>query len=399
MSSCIAGRRDDVIPQLCFLAQGRHRGAELRVPHGAERHRQQQQQHRLREWTSAAAAISEVKTTSSSAAAPFTASLPSIIILPPTSSTSSTSPPPPRLLLLASVMDAASKQQDGAQLMAEADKKVKGAQSFLGGLFGGPARLAEACEIYTRAANSFKMAKNWSGAGDAFCHAARLHLQMQNKHDAAVSYVDAGNAYKKADPHEAINCLTRAIEIFTDMGRFTIAAKHHMTIAEIHESELVDVEKSMAHYEQAADFYRGEEANSTANKCLLKVAAYAAQLEQYLKAIEIYEQVGTSTMDSSLLKINARESFFKAAVCHFCVDALNAQIAVEKYEQMFPAFADSRECKFVKKLLEAHEENNLEAFTETVKEFDSGARMDQWMTTMLLRIKKTIPDDSEGDMR
>ncbi|CAN0367518.1 unnamed protein product [Lampetra fluviatilis] len=137
----------------------------------------------------------------------------------------------------------------------------------------------------------------------------------------------------------------------------------------------------------------------TANKCLLKVAAYAAQLEQYLKAIEIYEQVGTSTMDSSLLKINARESFFKAAVCHFCVDALNAQIAVEKYEQMFPAFADSRECKFVKKLLEAHEENNLEAFTETVKEFDSGARMDQWMTTMLLRIKKTIPDDSEGDMR
>ena len=30
---------------------------------------------------------------------------------------------------------------------------------------------------------------------------------------------------------------------------------------------------------------------SSANKCLLKVAAYAAQLEQYQKAIEIYEQV------------------------------------------------------------------------------------------------------------
>lgn len=31
---------------------------------------------------------------------------------------------------------------------------------------------------------------------------------------------------------------------------------------------------------------------SSANKCLLKVAAYAAQLEQYQRAIEIYEQVG-----------------------------------------------------------------------------------------------------------
>lgn len=30
---------------------------------------------------------------------------------------------------------------------------------------------------------------------------------------------------------------------------------------------------------------------SSANKCLLKVASYSAQLEQYQKAIEIYEQV------------------------------------------------------------------------------------------------------------
>lgn len=78
-------------------------------------------------------------------------------------------------------------------------------------------------------------------------------------------------------------------------GRFTIAAKHHITIAEIYESELVDIEKvkwgvkglppflwdekildnvrrsecprlcvcfqAIAHYEQAADYYKGEESN------------------------------------------------------------------------------------------------------------------------------------------
>lgn len=37
-------------------------------------------------------------------------------------------------------------------------------------------------------------------AGSAFCQAARLHMQMQNKLDSATSFVDAGNAYKKADP-------------------------------------------------------------------------------------------------------------------------------------------------------------------------------------------------------
>ncbi|KFV09283.1 Beta-soluble NSF attachment protein, partial [Tauraco erythrolophus] len=183
--------------------------------------------------------------------------------------------------------------------------------------------------------------------------------------------------FPNAHAAEAINCLNAAIDIYTDMGRFTIAAKHHITIAEIYEAELVDIEKAIAHYEQAADYYKGEESNrqvlfgkgwrrGSANKCLLKVAAYAAQLEQYQKAIEIYEQVGTNTMDNPLLKYSAKEYFFKATLCHFIVDELNAKLALEKYEEMFPAFTDSRECKLLKKLLEAHEEQNSEAYTEAV---------------------------------
>uniref|UniRef100_A0A8C9FTF7 Alpha-soluble NSF attachment protein n=1 Tax=Pavo cristatus TaxID=9049 RepID=A0A8C9FTF7_PAVCR len=137
---------------------------------------------------------------------------------------------------------------------------------------------------------------------------------------------------------------------------------------------------------------------SSANKCLLKVATYAAQLEQYQKAVEIYEQVGTSAMDSPLLKYSAKEYFFKAALCHFCIDMLNAKLAVQKYEEMFPAFTDSRECKLVKKLLDAHEEQNVDAYTDAVKEYDSISRLDQWLTTMLLRIKKTIQGEEE-DLR
>lgn len=53
---------------------------------------------------------------------------------------------------------------------------------------------------------------------------------------------------------------------------------------------------------------------------------------------------------------------------------------------------------FEQKLLEAHEEQNSEAFTEAVKEFDSVSRLDQWLTTMLLRIKKTIQGDA-GDLK
>uniref|UniRef100_A0ABI8AAQ8 NSF attachment protein alpha n=3 Tax=Feliformia TaxID=379583 RepID=A0ABI8AAQ8_FELCA len=256
-------------------------------------------------------------------------------------------------------MDNSGKEAEAMALLAEAERKVKNSQSFFSGLFGGSSKIEEACEIYTRAANMFKMAKNWS---------------------------------------EAINCLMRAIEIYTDMGRFTIAAKHHISIAEIYETELVDIEKAIAHYEQSADYYKGEESNSSANKCLLKVAGYAAQLEQYQKAIDIYEQVGTNAMDSPLLKYSAKDYFFKAALCHFCIDMLNAKLAVQKYEELFPAFSGSRECTLMKKLLDAHEEQNIDSYTEAVKEYDSISRLDQWLTTMLLRIKKTIQGDEE-DLR
>uniref|UniRef100_A0A663F845 Alpha-soluble NSF attachment protein n=1 Tax=Aquila chrysaetos chrysaetos TaxID=223781 RepID=A0A663F845_AQUCH len=291
----------------------------------------------------------------------------------------------------------AGKEKEALQLLAEADKKVRGSQSFFAGLFGGSSRIEEACDIYARAANMFKMAKNWSAAGNAFCQAAQLHLQLQSKHDAATNFVDAGNAFKKADPQEAINCLIRAIEIYTDVGRFTIAAKHHISIAEIYEMELVDIEKVNGR-EPCPELSRLSFPHSSANKCLLKVATYAAQLEQYQKAVEIYEQVGTSAMDSPLLKYSAKEYFFKAALCHFCIDMLNAKLAVQKYEEMFPAFTDSRECKLVKKLLDAHEEQNIDSYTDAVKEYDSISRLDQWLTTMLLRIKKTIQGEEE-DLR
>ncbi|XP_014238821.1 alpha-soluble NSF attachment protein isoform X2 [Trichogramma pretiosum] len=259
----------------------------------------------------------------------------------------------------------------------------------------GSSKVEEAVESYQRAANLYKMAKNWNNAGNAFCQAANLNIKMGGKHDAATNYIDAANCFKKSDTAESVTCFLKAIEIYTDMGRFTMAAKHHQSIAEIYENEAVDLERAVQNYEQAADYFRGEESNSSANKCLLKVAQYTAQLENYEKAIQIYEQVAMGSLESSLLKYSAKEYFLRASLCHLCVDVLNAQHALERYKEQCPAFQDSREYKFIKTLIENLEEQNLEGYTEAVKEYDSISRLDQWYTTMLLRIKKQINENPD----
>ena len=120
----------------------------------------------------------------------------------------------------------------------------------------GQSKQDEALECYGRAGNLFKMAKKWSQAGNTFVTIAQHHAKLGNKHDAATNYVDAANCYKKSDPKEAVNSLVKAVDIYTDMGRFTIAAKHHQTIAEIYESDIADLDKAMTHYEQAADYFK-----------------------------------------------------------------------------------------------------------------------------------------------
>ncbi|XP_049725532.1 beta-soluble NSF attachment protein isoform X3 [Elephas maximus indicus] len=283
-------------------------------------------------------------------------------------------------------MDNAGKEREAVQLMAEAEKRVKASHSFLRGLFGGNTRIEEACEMYTRAANMFKMAKNWSGilvignqGTEWLCNLLKVAQQVSGgaKNRTQAGWFQSLQCFLLSDEtsenqlremhfvkQPSSICSFRANMILplalwmpgmlikrqTHKGRFSIAAKHHITIAEIYETELVDIEK-----------------------------------------------VGTNTMDNPLLKYSAKDYFFKAALCHFIVDELNAKLALEKYEEMFPAFTDSRECKLLKKLLEAHEEQNSEAYTEAVKEFDSISRLDQWLTTMLLRIKKSIQGDGEGD--
>ncbi|KAL1455245.1 hypothetical protein WDU94_009354 [Cyamophila willieti] len=289
----------------------------------------------------------------------------------------------------------ADNEQKAIHLLAEAEKKLAPSKGFFGQLFGGGSKVDEAIDCYTRAGNLFKMAKKWSSAGQAFVEAANLHLKSGTKHEAASNLLDAANCFKKTDNIEAIECYSKAIVIYTDMGRFTMAAKHHQNIAEIYETDCVDQEKAVEHYEQAATYFKGEESNSSANKCLLKVAHHAALLQNHDKAIEIYEQVGASSLESSLLKYSAKEYFFRAALCHLCIDVINAHNAIDRYKNIYPAFQDAREFKLLRTLIEHIEEQNVDGFTEAVKDYDSISRLDQWYTTILLRIKKQVNDNPD----
>ena len=52
---------------------------------------------------------------------------------------------------------------------------------------------------------------------------------------------------------------------------------------------------------------------------------YIALLEMYLLHSRI-GQVGRNSLENTLLKYSAKDHFFKAAICHFCIGAEDAKV-------------------------------------------------------------------------
>lgn len=70
---------------------------------------------------------------------------------------------------------------------------------------------------------------------------------------------------------------------------------------------------------------------------------------------------------------------------------------MNEYQRASPAFEDSREFKLIDKLVQAFDKGSADAFAEAITDYDRITRIDEWLTTILLRIKKSIPTENSGD--
>ena len=153
-------------------------------------------------------------------------------------------------------MDLEKKIAEGNQLLQEAKKLESASGGFFSKLLGASGtRLDDAATIYKRAGNQFKAAKQWDKAGQSFRQAARLlsRPEVNQRHDAAQCLVDAGTVFRKSNHQLALDAYKEAVDILTDMGRFTMAAKHLASCGDIH-VEQNNSRKAVESFQQAADY-------------------------------------------------------------------------------------------------------------------------------------------------
>ncbi|XP_073119315.1 alpha-soluble NSF attachment protein-like [Henckelia pumila] len=274
--------------------------------------------------------------------------------------------------------------------IARAEEFVKKAEKKLGGwgIFG--SKHDDAADLFDKAANAYKLGKSWDQAGAVYIKLANCYLKLDSKHEAANAYADAAHCYKKTNPKESISCLQQSVNLFLDIGRLNMSARYCKEIAELYEQQ-ENLELAIVYYERAADLFQSEEVSTSANQCRQKIAEFSAQLEQYQKAIEIYEEIGRQSLNNNLLKYGVKGHLLNAGICQLCKgDIVSINNALERYQDLDPTFSGSREYRLLADLAAALDEEDVEKFTGAIKEFDSMTRLDAWKTTLLLRVKEAL---------
>ncbi|CAI5747344.1 unnamed protein product [Peronospora destructor] len=282
-------------------------------------------------------------------------------------------------------MTAESKAKD---YLAQGEKALKKTSFFS---FGSSSQRSEdASDLFEKAGNQFKIAKNWQMAAEAYEKCARCQSRMEENSRAAQFYQQAAEALAKVNAMDAMVHYKTAISMLCDAGRFSNAAKLQKKVGEIYEQQN-NKEEALEAYRQAADYFSGENQSSSANSMLLKVAQFSAELEKFEAALEIYEDIAKSSMESSLLKFNAKNHLLNAGICALATkDMVLVQMKWDEFQDIDYTFADSREGRFLQQMNQSYEVFNADTFADAVFQFDTISKIEPWKISLLLRIKEGI---------
>lgn len=283
----------------------------------------------------------------------------------------------------------------GLSYLEEANKVLK--KSGFSSLFSSSNKYEDGRELLQKAAAQFKIAKNWQEAGDTYFKSGEIaEKNLKELFDASSDYTNAAKAYKNVNGEQAAKAYRLAINLHMEGNKFSSAARLWKELGELEEKNL-NVSAAAHCYEKAADCFEAEDSKANASSCWVKVADLALEQEEYARAVEIYEKVAAACADNSGMRWSVKDYLFKALLCQFALASSSprqelepVRKAVEKYLDLLPQLDGTRELKLVQTCLDHFEQDNVDAFTDAVFDYDSVYKLDDLIAKTLLEIKKNL---------
>jgi alpha-soluble NSF attachment protein len=284
-------------------------------------------------------------------------------------------------------------------LMSEGESSLR--RSSIWGFMDPSKKYEEAKDKFQKAANIYKMNKNWDGAAKAFERVADMAEHLDAPHEVIAAQTEAAEMYGRYDKRKATQLYKNIATKNCEAGRFQRAAQMLDSAGALLEED-GDLGEAVECYAKAADYHFNDRANSKGNKSLEKVALISSELGNFTDAAKVFEQLGYTSLESSLLKFGAKKHFLHAGFCYLGKgDTVAAQVGLGRYLAADPTMKDTREHKLLATLITAYESSDLESFTEELASYDRVMTLDRWETSILLKVRKALDDanNAQPDLR
>jgi len=276
-----------------------------------------------------------------------------------------------------------------AELQAKEHEKAAEKKLTSFALFNKSQKYEDAAELFAKAGNQYKLSADWQKAGEMYQKAAEtVEKYLKDEHtEVASHYSQAAQCYQKCSPTDALRIFRIVVQMNIGGGRLAMAAKQWKEIAQLEEKE-GRVKEAIDAWEQSSKCYMAENSKTSSHDAKLNIARLYSQEEEFKKAIEIWDQVAKESVDSDLGRWRASEFLYKALLCEMLLDArrgtsTNVEERLDHSIDMFPAFENSRECKFVKSMVDAMKNQDSDKFTDAVFKYDQITKLVQCCSLLL----------------
>lgn len=284
-----------------------------------------------------------------------------------------------------------------ADLLMENGYKALNAKSFFGSMFSSKsAKFENALEYFPKAANKYKTIKQFQKAGQAFVEVAKCQAEIGSYYDAGTAYSSAAECFQREDAEAAREQWYNAIGCFEERGKFNQCGNLYKLIAGSYEDDSTTLDTRLDVWERAMDAYLSESPPRTvaANGCRENVALLCVKRGgpgDLAKAGAFFEEMADQSLQANLTKYNAKGHMMKACICVLATeDIVKAQNMVNAFQSRDPSFENSIEETLVVSLLQAMQEVNPDAIATACSEYNTSKRMEPWMVSILLAVKKEM---------
>jgi alpha-soluble NSF attachment protein len=270
------------------------------------------------------------------------------------------------------------------------------AQKRLRGGCGGDVatyKLEEAASDYEKAANFYKLAKLNEDSAKASLQAAEIYEGLEQSYSAASQFAKASKSYKMADNSKlSEHYLKLAIELWTQDGKFSMAAKATKDLAEDFEGEGV-FDQAAIMYQQSADFYDNADSPSSSSSSASKAADCLAMCKKFGEASKIFLAMATSCLKRDLGKYKFDELQMKAVLCKLAEGDI---VAANKLCTNFgnQTSQSRRIGLLLMDIIEAVDNNDLDDF---LKNTSDSLFSSPWFTFVFDEVQKQVDEDAQPD--